>query len=100
MSTTKVIRYTTTPASATENERLVRAVFAELETEKPAGVQYMTVRLVGSDDFIHIVTFDSDDNPLARSAAFAAFQAGISERCIDGPIPSDATVIGSYRPSA
>jgi hypothetical protein len=28
--------------------------------------------------------------------SFAAFQAGIDERCSDGPTPSEAGVVGSY----
>jgi hypothetical protein len=100
MPTTKVIRYTTTPASAGDNERLVRAVFAELDSDQPAGVHYTALRLDGSDNFMHLVTFDSDDNPLARSEAFAAFQAGIGQRCVEVPTATDATVVGTYSPTA
>jgi hypothetical protein len=34
---------------------------------------------------------------LTSSPAFAAFQAGVAERCGEGPIPADATVIGNFR---
>jgi hypothetical protein len=33
---------------------------------------------------------------LATSTAFGAFQSGIKDRCVEGPLPSDATVIGNY----
>jgi hypothetical protein len=45
MPTTRVIRYRTKPEHADENERLVRAVFAELVEEDPAGLHYATFRL-------------------------------------------------------
>ncbi len=62
MSVAKVVRYTTKPEHAEENERLIRKVFAEL-----------------------------------ASAAFGQFQSGIGERCAQGPLAADATVVGSYR---
>ena len=37
MTTTKVIRYRTKPEQADENERLIRAVFAELAQRVPTG---------------------------------------------------------------
>jgi hypothetical protein len=39
---------------------------------------------------------DGEDNPLTRSAAFAAFQSAIADRCTEGPTPADAKVVGSY----
>jgi hypothetical protein len=99
MSETRVIRYTTTPETADENERLIRDVFAELAAEQPEGVRYQSIRLAGGHDFIHIVTLDGPDNPLFGLPAFAAFQAGIGERCSAGPAAGDATIIGSYSPS-
>ncbi len=38
----------------------------------------------------------AERNPLDRSPAFAAFQEGIAERCVEGPEPIRATVVGSY----
>jgi hypothetical protein len=99
MSHTRVIRYTTTPETADENERLIREVFAELAVEQPEGVHYESIRLDGGHDFIHIVTLDGPDNPLFALPAFAAFQAGIGARCSAGPAAGDATIVGSYSPS-
>ena len=99
MPQTRVIRYTTTPESADENERLIRAVFAELAAEQPEGVRYQAMRLAGGLDFIHVVTLDGDDNPLFRLPAFAEFQARIGERCSVGPAAGDATIVGAYSPS-
>ena len=97
MTVTKVVKYTTKPEHADENERLIRDVFAELTAEHPEGLRYVSLRLGDGVTFIHVATIDGDSNPLSASAAFAKFQAGIGDRCDDGPHPSDATVIGAYR---
>jgi acyl dehydratase len=97
MTTTKVIRYRTKPEHADENERLVRAVFAELAEDAPEGLHYATFRLDDGVSFVHVAVTDGDENPLTSSPAFAAFQAGIGERCAEGPVPADASVIGNFR---
>jgi hypothetical protein len=97
MTVTKVIRYTTKPQSADENERLIRAVFAELATEKPEGLHYASFRLDDGVSFLHVAVVDGDENPLTKSAAFGEFQAGIQDRVAEGPVQADATPIGSYR---
>jgi hypothetical protein len=97
MSVTKVIRYTTKPECAEENERLVAAVLAELAMKKPDGLHYATFRLDDGVSFLHVAVVDGDENPLTTSAAFAEFQADIKDRLAEGPIQADATAVGSYR---
>jgi hypothetical protein len=97
MPVTKVIRYRTKPEHADENERLIRAVFAELAAEDPVGLHYTALRLDDGVSFVHVAVVDGDVNPLNSSPAFAAFQAGIAERCDEGPVPADATTLGSFR---
>jgi hypothetical protein len=97
MPATKVIRYRTKPEHADENERLIRAVFAELAEESPDGLHYTALRLDDGVSFVHVAVVDGDVNPLNTSPAFAAFQAGIAERCAEGPVPADATTLGSFR---
>ena len=96
MATTKVIRYRTKPEHADENERLIRDVFAELADEDPDGLHYAAFRLDDGVSFLHVAVLDGEVNPLTSSPAFAAFQDGIGERCAEGPIPVDATVVGSH----
>jgi hypothetical protein len=96
MSVTKVIRYTTKPERAEENERLIRNVFAELARRSPEGLRYAAFRLDDGVSFVHVATFDGDANPLTASAAFGEFQSGVQDRCTEGPTPADATIIGSY----
>jgi hypothetical protein len=94
---TKVVRYTTKPECADDNARLIEAVFAELADNRPEGLHYTAFRLDDGVTFLHVAVIDGEDNPLAHSLAFGEFQSGIAERVTDGPVPSDATVVGSYR---
>ena len=92
-----MIRYRTKPEHADENERLIRDVFAELAEEDPEGLHYASFRLDDGVTFLHVAVLDGEANPLTSSPAFATFQAGIGERCAEGPVPADASMVGSYR---
>lgn len=96
MATTKVVRYRTKPEQADENERLIKEVFAELAEQDPGGLHYAAFRLDDGVSFLHLAVQDGEDNPLTSSPAFAAFQSGIGERCVEGPLPVDASMVGSY----
>ena len=97
MSVAKVVRYTTKPEHADENERLIRKVFAELAEQEPDGLRYASFRLDDGVSFVHVAVLEGEQNPLAASAAFGQFQSGVAERCAQGPVAADATVVGSYR---
>ena len=97
MTVTKVVRYKTHPESADENERLIRDVFAELAQSRPAGLHYAAFRLDDGVSFLHVAVIDGAVNPLSESAAFAKFQAGIQDRCAEGPAAADAAIVGSYQ---
>lgn len=97
MSVAKVVRYTTKPEHADENEALIRKVFAELAEQDPGGIRYAAFRLEDGVSFVHVAIVEGDQNPLASSAAFGQFQSGIGERCAQGPVAADAGVVGSYR---
>jgi hypothetical protein len=73
-------------------------VFGELDTSRPDGLRYMTFRLADGATFVHIASIQTTDgdNPLATTAAFADFQREIADRCEEGPLVMDATVVGSY----
>jgi hypothetical protein len=90
-----IVRYETKPESADENERLVRAVFAELAANDPGQLQYAAFRLDDGVTFLHVAAV-TDTNPLGTTAAFGAFQAGLSDRCAAAPAPARATLVGSY----
>ena len=97
MTHATVVRYQTRPECADDNEGLIRAVFAELAEVAPEGFRYASFRLDDDVSFLHVAVFDGDENPLSTLAAFGAFQSGIKDRCTDGPNPTAARVIASYR---
>ena len=41
-------------------------------------------------------TVDDSANPLLALAAFKAFQEGIRDRCVEPPVVTELTVVGSY----
>jgi len=97
MSHATVVRYTTKPESADENEKLIKAVFAQLTEQQPEGLRYVAIRLDDGTSFIHIAVLDDDDqNPLTVLPAFGEFVSAINERCTSGPAPANGTVVGAY----
>jgi hypothetical protein len=97
--TTVVVQYRTKPERADENGALVEKVFAQLNTDKPDGFHYATFRLADGVTFVHVASVEGENgtNPLTTSSAFAEFQRAIDDRVEDGPHPSTATLVGSYR---
>jgi len=93
-----LVRYMVAPARAAENEALVRDVYRELGQAKPPGLRYATFRLDDGVTFVHLATLDGalPANPLPELDTFRAFQAGIRERCAEGPTVSRADSIGSF----
>jgi hypothetical protein len=96
MSQATVVRYTTKPGSADENEKLIRAVFTQLIEQQPDGLRYIAVRLDDGASFMHIALLDDDHNPLTALPAFGEFVSAINERCTSGPAPANGTVVGAY----
>ena len=96
MSQATVVRYTTKPGFADENEKLIKAVFAQLAEQQPDGLRYVAIRLDDGVSFIHIAVVDDDHNPLTALPAFGEFVSAINERCTSGPAPANGTVVGAY----
>ena len=93
-----VVRYQAKPEMAQENQRLIEKVFEELHAKAPEGIRYMVLRLGGDGNFVHFaIAEDGESNPLRKIDAFRAFTAGATERTVEPPQASDATVIGNYR---
>ena len=94
-----VVRYQTRPERADENQRLVEAVFADLEEREPVGFTYKVFRLEDGVSFVHVVVEHDVDDPdsLQSVPAFQAFTADIAERCEIPPVAMGATVVGGYR---
>jgi hypothetical protein len=94
-----VVRYRTRPDRADENQALIEKVFGELDGSRPAGLRYAAFRLADGVSFVHVASIETDDgtNPLTATPAFSEFLRGIGDRCEEGPLASDASVVGSYR---
>jgi len=93
-----VVRYRTKPDRAEENQKLIEAVFADLEARRPVGFTYRALRLDDGVSFLHVVIEHDVErrDSLADVPAFQAFTAGIADRCEVPPEPAGATVVGSY----
>ena len=92
-----IVRYRVKPDAAAENIDYIRAVFAQLQADSPAGIRYASI--VGEDGvtFTHIaIVEDKGSNPLPSLEAFKAFQAGLGERCEVLPQATWGDVIGDF----
>jgi len=95
-----VVRYQAKADRADENQRLIEAVFADLEANEPEGFTYKVFRLEDGVSFVHVV-IEHDDvkNPgsLHDVPAFRTFVADVADRCDVAPIAMGATIVGGYR---
>ena len=96
MSKAFVVRYEMRPDTAEENQRLVENVFAELAEKNPEGIRYASFRLADGVSFVHVGMVDDDSPGLAELTAFQQFQEKFGERAAGKPVPSEATLVGSY----
>jgi hypothetical protein len=94
-----MVRYTVKAERASENERYIQAVFAQLERDKPAGLRYASFKLDDGVSFVHLASVETADgsNPLLALAAFKEFTAQIKDRCEGPPVTVDLHEVGSYR---
>ena len=97
--TTTVVRYQTKPERADENQRLIEAVFAELDDRQPDGFTYKVFRLEDGVSFIHVVIEHDIDSPesLQDVPAFQSFVDDIADRCDIPPVATRASIVGGYR---
>ena len=92
-----IVRYKVKPGLVEENEKLVRAVYAELANVKPAHFSYATYKLDDGLSFMHIAEFTGKGKgPLSGIAAFATFQQNVKDRCDELPVVTQGTEVGSY----
>ena len=94
-----VVRYQAKPDRADENQRLIEAVFAELDEREPEGFTYKAFRLDDGVSFVHVAIEHDNDQPatLPTVPAFQAFVADIADRCDVPPVATGATIVGGYR---
>lgn len=96
---TTVVRYQAKPERADENQRLIEAVFVDLEARDPKGFTYKSFRLEDGVSFLHVLIEHDIDEPDSLQAvpAFQAFVADIADRCDVPPAATGATLVGGYR---
>ena len=95
-----VVRYQAKPERADENQKLIEAVFADLQERQPRGFTYKAFRLDDGLSFVHVVVGHedvADPDSLQDVPAFQAFVADIGDRCDVAPVASGAAVVGDYR---
>lgn len=92
-----LVRYKLKPDCVEENEKLVRAVYAQIHQQHPADFSYSTCKLEDGLTFVHQAIFsEAGKSFLSGLSAFKEFQAGIKERCLELPVVSRGTLVGSY----
>ena len=94
MSGRIVVRYRVRPDAAAENERMIREVFAELASVRPAGFSYESTVLSDGVTFVHVV--EGDETAIRDLPAFQRFSSTVGERCEDPPVQSTARIVGSF----
>jgi hypothetical protein len=100
-----VVRYTTRPDAADENQRLMEDVFTQLVTDAPDQLRYATFRLGDGASFLHIEQWEGEGpSPIPQLAKFRNFQDTLDDRLADppvaadaSPVAADATLVGAYR---
>ena len=95
--TAVVVRYRVREGRGEENAELVRAVYAELASLQPAGFRYATFVEEDGVSFAHVALLEEGAQaPLPGLASFAAFRAGLGERCVESPVSTSLSPVGSY----
>lgn len=93
-----IIRYRVRPESAAENEKLLVAVFAELDQVRPAGLVFAVFKLDDGVTFVHMILLEQGHDRRQRRelGALKAFHARLSERCAEPPVRTAATAVGAF----
>ncbi len=73
----------------------MRAVFAELAEERPAGLRYSCFLMDDGVTFVHVASQAGELGP-PDFPAFKAFQAGHAGRVVAPPVVSSMREIGGY----
>ena len=98
MISSVVVSYQVRPEAVAEHVRLIEAVFAQLQAERPGNVEYKVVRLADGVSFVHVSSAETPDgsNPLpelasSRSSAATQPPGSPPPRCPPLPTSSGRT---------
>jgi hypothetical protein len=91
MQRVTLVRYVVKQEKLAENEKLARAVFAELRAEAPRHVAYALFRR--DAEFVHLFvnTRQDDSDALTRLPSFRAYAKDVDARCEN---PVEVTRLG------
>lgn len=92
-----MVRYKVKPDRAEANEQLVRAVYAELARTEPDGLRYATLKLDDDVTFVHLAETEAPHDQLPKLKAFQEFRKDLGERCVEPPVATELSEIGSFR---
>lgn len=95
---TIMVRYKVKSDKVAENEAYVKAVFDQLNREKPEGVHYSAFQLEDGVSFVHLAAYDEgvDRSALVELSAFKAYTAGVMDRCEEPPEQVWLQSVGAY----
>lgn len=91
-----LIRYRVKPDQLERNLQLLRAVYAELEVIRPAGLRWATYQLEDQLTFLDIAGGTAPPQLLSSLPAFRNFRSTLEERCDELPVMTELHEIGSY----
>jgi hypothetical protein len=91
-----IVRYRVKRDRVAEHEKLIHAVFEELQKKEPAGIRYGAFREPDGVSFVHVAFITAKGNPLDAIAAFDAFTARIKERCDEPPAVVELATVGAF----
>jgi hypothetical protein len=94
----RMVRYRLKAECVDDNLRLVEDVYRALARLQPHGLRYATFRLDDGLSFMHIASYDSEDDrkTLTGLPEFRRFLAGVAERCDEQPVTVGLQEIGSH----
>ena len=92
-----MIRYKVRPDRADENESLVKAVYEQLNRERPDSLRYATFKLPDGVSFMHLV-FETDRGRAdpERDGRLYGLRHRIASRCDEPPVVTELSLVGSY----
>jgi hypothetical protein len=93
-----IVSYTVKPGHQQENDALVRGVFEELATARPAGFRYAVFQAADSREFVHLYTDEgAAPGALQQLSAFQAFVTDAGDRQEHPATFKEFELIGAYR---
>jgi hypothetical protein len=97
MESLVMVRYEIESEHVTENEELVRAVYAELAETQPPWLRYATFVLEDGVSFVHLAVTDEERGQLRDLSAFRRFRAGLADRVVAPLTNTPLRQVGGYR---